>query len=253
MNGIKTNEELVAEYNKYKNEDILEEILKKNKPFVNKVARTCMPRERADLSYEDLIQVGFTALIDAVEGFDTEQTYSKFLSYAGNLITWRIKREIGKINKQANGMAVNSVHEIFKMNKRKEFLTVMYGKEPSNVELAHSLEISVEKLEKLIEMDKNSHTSSLNDLIYTNDDEVEMIHFLDSEDWENSYDNVELKLDIKNCLKLLTESEKKYLELYLKDYNNREITEILNVSSQRGHQIKFSIFDKVKKQLEYYM
>lgn len=249
MSENKTNELLVAEYHKNKSESIMEEILRKNKPFVVRVARNCMPRERSDLNYEDLIQVGYTALIDAVKGFNTEQSYSKFLSYAGNLITWRIKREIGKVNKQANGMGVNTVHDIFKVNKKKESIIVKTGKEPSNKELAESLNISVVKLEQLLEMERYLQTKSLNQSLIKDskgDGDVELENIIESNNWDKEYTNVELKLDIKKSMEILSKSEKRYFELFLKDYDNKEIARELKITPRKGYKIKSDGLKKLK-------
>ncbi|HFJ9328949.1 TPA: sigma-70 family RNA polymerase sigma factor [Bacillus paranthracis] len=240
----KTNEMLVADYQEYKSEQLVEEILKRNKPLIIKIAKTCMPRERQDLFYEDLIQVGYTALLDALESYDTTQTYSKFISYAGNLITWRIKREIGKIYKQSNGMGVNTVHNVFKVNKTKEFLQIELNREPTKIEVATRMDISVKDIELIEEKSLTLKSASLNQTI--NGEDTQLIDIIESKFNNNFQDSINSKIDMNRALCFLNENEKSYVRYFLKGFNNIEIAKEMGLSRQRIGQIKKSAFQKLK-------
>ena len=87
-----SNEELVAIYQKEKSEDALEALCLKNKRFIYKCISMYNANTYTGYSVsetDDILQVGYMAIIEAAKRFDTTMGTS-FLTYAGN---W-LQREI---------------------------------------------------------------------------------------------------------------------------------------------------------------
>jgi len=97
------------------------------------------------LSYHDLVQEGNLGLMEAAERFEPERGF-KFSTYA----TWWVRqRMLQAISDYSRIIRLPAhVHQIIqKMQKTRKTLKQENGRQPSNLELAHHLGISIEKLD----------------------------------------------------------------------------------------------------------
>ena len=109
----------------------------------------------------DLVQEGNIGLMKAIDRYDAT-TGNKFSTYATSLIKSAITRSI--YNKSKNIKLPREIEEdIVKLNKTKKKLQNEFNREPKIEELAEELDISKDKLIKLIKLQQN--TISLNTLV----------------------------------------------------------------------------------------
>ena len=121
-----------------------EEIIRHNLKLVVSIARKYTGR---GLELIDLIQIGNVGLMKDVDRFDPEKGY-KFSTYA----TWWIRQAISRTLADEGRMIRVPVHmhdRLFRMETAHAKLLQAYGREPTSVELAGYLEITLAEVEKL--------------------------------------------------------------------------------------------------------
>lgn len=113
---------------------------------------------------EDLFQIGSIGLIKAVDKFDLQYDV-KFSTYAVPMITGEIKRFL-----RDDGMVKvsRSLKEIgSKAYTVREHMEKKWGKEPTVMEIAEEIQVSVEDL--MLAMEANTQVESLHQVIYQGD------------------------------------------------------------------------------------
>lgn len=199
------------------------------------------------INLDDLIQEGNIALMHAVDNYDLEKGV-RFSSYAVKCIKLFVKKKSFNYNRvfQKSDYATGI---IFKFSKCVDKLAKELSHIPSKYEIAETLDISVEEVEKIIMLQQAP--ISLNGFIPDEDDEIEKMIADPNIDVENE---VLLKLyneDIKNVLNsCLTNQEKKVI-YYLVGLDGNspksqvEISKILNLTRARINQLAISGLKKL--------
>ena len=118
-----------------------EELIKKNTLLVKKIAWHYQGRVKNIVEIDDLIQIGMLGLITAANNF-TERPGVKFSSYA----KIRIKGEIVDFLRKNSNLCRTTITNKQKFEKAVESLRKTYNREPSNSEVAKTLDINIEEL-----------------------------------------------------------------------------------------------------------
>src|SRR5580698_2396968 len=126
-------------------------------PLVKRIAYGLARRSTDPV--EDLIQVGSIGLIKAVDQFKPDAG-AKFQTYATHLITGEIRHYLR--DKTAMIRAPRELQELsFRINRLVQNLTARLGREPSDVEIAQELQVSVSRVNEAYEVDRRRTLISL--------------------------------------------------------------------------------------------
>ena len=207
-------------------------LIKENSKLIYSIARRF-----SFCDIEDLYQVGALGIIKAYKNFDNSKN-CKFSTYAYQYILGEM------IEFSRKNRSVKTSRELIKLNKliskAREFLTQKELREVSVSEICNFIGIS--------EIDYD-FANSINDLVYSFEFPVsnEGRKVFLSDFISNSikqFDDVDF-INLRDNIDKLEETDKKIIEMrYYKDYKQREVAEILNIS-------QVQVSRKEKKILKY--
>lgn len=206
------------------------QLWKQTEPFICSIAR----RYQGYAELEDLIQEGYLALYDAIDGYDQERS-SSFLNYAGFHIRLKMRRYIFgncKIH-IPEGLQEN----IRKYEKAVQTLEMKNGRSPDKNELVEYMEISEEKLLKIMNVRDKYRVGSL-DVVAVEDGEDTICDLISSgEDIAERIIENELNKQLKNTLwsmvgALEAEQAKVICIKYQNNLTVPQVAEILGVTKE---------------------
>lgn len=239
-----------AEYALNRNPDIREKIILEYAPLVKVVAGRLSMYLGYNVEYEDLVSYGIFGLIDAIDKFDSMKEV-KFETYASLRIRGAILDQIRKMDwiprtirqKQKKIDAV--IHEI----------EATQGRPATDQEIATALGISDDEYVEWQSQMKITGVISLNEYLEQGSeipsDRNASRHF-DSP--EKVMEQSELAEVLKDSLELLTERERRVIELYYyEELTLKEISHILEVTESRVSQLHTKALQKMKTKMGSYM
>src|ERR1700733_3532799 len=139
-------DELLAAYYEDRDTNARDELVDRFMPFARKLAlRYIHSREPLD----DLVQVACVGLLNAIERFDPEQG-KKFTAFAAPTILGELKRHF-----RDKGWVVHVPRDLqeraLAVSRHTERLSALLGRSPTLVELAETLECSIEQVMEAID------------------------------------------------------------------------------------------------------
>ena len=210
----------------------VDEVIKSNTHLVKKIAWHIYGRASHAIEIEDLMQIGFAALVNAAQQY-TRKEGATFATYA----SIRIKGDMIDHLRKASNLCRTTISMKKRYNKVITDLRSKLFREPTSEEISSAMGISeAEFREWERAFQANSHESL--DSVY----DQYSIWFASAEDSpEELLNDKDLKEVLKQALQQLSGNEALVIQLYyVEELNVMEIAEVLDVSSGRVSQIKKS-------------
>ena len=210
----------------------VDEVIKSNTNLVKKIAWHIYGRASHAIEIEDLMQIGFAALVNAAQQY-TRKERATFATYA----SIRIKGDIIDHLRKASNLCRTTISMKKRYNKVIIDLQSKLFREPTSEEISKAMGISeVEFREWERAFQANSHESL--DSVY----DQYSVWFASADDSpEELLNDKDMKEVLKQALQQLSGNEALVIQLYyVEELNVMEIAEVLDVSSARVSQIKKS-------------
>jgi len=210
----------------------VDEVIKLNTNLVKKIAWHIYGRASHAIEIEDLLQIGFAALVNAAQQY-TRKEGATFATYA----SIRIKGDIIDHLRKASNLCRTTISMKKRYNKVITDLQSKLFREPTSEEISKAMGITeAEFREWERAFQANSHESL--DSVY----DQYSVWFASAEDSpEELLNDKDLKEVLKQALQQLSGNEALVIQLYyVEELNVMEIAEVLDVSSGRVSQIKKS-------------
>ncbi len=208
-------------------------------PLVKYVAGRMASGLPSHVEEADLISYGLVGLINAIERFELEREI-KFETYAITRIKGAIIDELRSQDWVPRSVRARA-REIERANTK---LENKLQRAPSDEEMAHELEMSVEDFQEAILQISNSTIAALDELWTVNDSSGDQVSLLDTIADDHApnpsavMDQTDLRDRVAEAISRLPEREKLVIALYY--YENltlREIGEVLGVTESRVSQL----------------
>ncbi len=243
---------LWSDYQKKPTQELREQLIIEYSQLVKLVAGRLSMYLGYNVEYDDLVSYGIFGLIDAIDKFDMAKNV-KFETYASLRIRGAILDQIRKMDWIPRTVRQRQ-RKIDDAIKQVEMQT---GKNATDEEIAKQLGVSEDELLSWQSQLKVTNVVSLNEFDEQgNSPEPAMdarfnSHFAQPED---VMEEQELKQTLIASLELLTEKERRVIELYYyEDMTLKEISKILDVSESRVSQLHTKALVKMRKKMGGYM
>ena len=220
----------------------IDEVIKSNTNLVKKIAWHIYGRASHAIEIEDLMQIGFAALVNAAQQY-TRKEGATFATYA----SIRIKGDIIDHLRKASNLCRTTISMKKRYNKVITDLQSKLFREPTSEEISQAMGITeAEFREWERAFQANSHESL--DSVY----DQYSVWFASAEDSpEELLNDKDLKEVLKQALQQLSGNEAMVIQLYyVEELNVMEIAEVLDVSSGRVSQIKKSAIANLRDGME---
>ncbi len=241
---------LWKDYARLGSADLREKLILEYAPLVKVVAGRLSMYLGYNVEYDDLVGYGIFGLIDAIDKYDyTKQ--NKFETYASLRIRGEILDQIRKMD-----WIPRTVRQKQKQidSAMKEF-EAEHGRQATDEELAVALGISGEEFTDWQTQLNVTNVISLNEFMESGNDvpggRGSSSHYMQPDE---AYEEEELKQVLAQSLEILTEKERRVIELYYyEELTLKEIALVLEVSESRVSQLHTKALSRMKTKMGKYM
>ena len=236
-------------YMKTKSPELREQLILEYANVVNLVAGRLSMYLGYTVEYDDLVGYGIFGLIDAIDKYDLTKNV-KFETYASLRIRGAILDQIRKMDWIPRTVRQRQK----KMDDAIKQIEMRTGKTVTDEELARELGLTEDELGNWQSQLKATNLVSLNEFEESGSEQaIDHLHARFSQP-EDVIAEEELKKILVESLDLLTEKERKVIELYYyEEMTLKEISKILEVSESRISQLHTKALVKMKKTMGTYM
>lgn len=226
-----------------------EEEIMKHLPLIDQVIYRISVKN-IDYDYDDLFNIGVIGLMDALNKFNPSKKVP-FESYAKLRIRGAIIDEIRKHSKISR-YKIASLNEYY--SARRE-LEQKQKREVSDLEVAKFMGITMEQLSTIHESMHNLASVSLEDTLFSNEEEsyslLNTIHNHSEDSAEEKLLKEEQENILSRCILKLSERNQLILSLYYQEeLTLKEIASVLDISIPRVSQIHGKILIELRKLIE---
>lgn len=211
--------------------------IEKNRRLVRQIARTVQSNVSGAVEMEDLVQVGFAALIEASRKF-VDRGEASFTTYA----TMRIRGAMIDETRKLSTMTRRALRQRRALQSLRTRLSTELGRSPSHDEIATSAEMTKTDYLDLLNSHQGFSFCSL-DQVYSDSNPS----FVDSSPCPEAQTEASLAAEaLAAAIETLPERQKLILHLcFVEELNLIEIGEVLNVTPARVCQLKKVALDKL--------
>jgi RNA polymerase sigma factor for flagellar operon FliA len=229
--------------------DIKEQIVVKYIPLVKYIASRVIIGKSRYIDYEDLVSYGMIGLMDAINKFD-ENKGMKFSTYASIRIKGAMIDELRKNSPISKG----AMDKLNRYNETMELLQKKFLREPTVVEIAKELSMTVEEISEIENYINYISVVSLEDLIFSEDDDMPIMGTIEDNKSPSPEKTLEEKEELEylgKALDNLNEKDKTVLSLYYYEgLTLKEIGKVLEVSESRVCQLHSRAIVHLRKELK---
>lgn len=238
------------EYTKNKSLDIREKLILEYAPVVRHVAGRLSMYLGYNVDYDDLVGYGIFGLIDAIDKFDSMKAV-KFETYASVRIRGAILDQIRKMDWIPRTIRQRQK----KIDTAIKQIEAEHGRNATDEEIAAVLGISLHEFVEWQSQMKITNVVSLDEFMEQGSEipatTAKSTHF---DGPEEVVEKEELKRMLQEAIELLTEKERRVIELYYyEDLTLKEISNILEVSESRISQLHTRGLQKMKSKMGNYI
>ena len=230
--------------NKYyleKSHSSINDLIQENLNLVKKIAWQLHGRVQNIVEIEDLIQQGMEGLVHAAQKYSPREGVN-FAQYA----QLRIRGSIIDYLRKNSNLCRTTIKKKQEFDKIKSELEKKFNREATEKEIVEFMGISEEEFSYWKQAFEANIVQSL-DSAYN---EFSILFASNDENPESSLENKQLKNQIKEALAILNQREALVAQLYyVEELNIYEIAEVLEISTGRISQIKKSIIQKLRDEI----
>lgn len=217
------------------------EIIKKHTVFVQRIAYSLKYSLPKDIDFDDLIQIGLIALLEASSAYDasfgtTIESYAK-LKVRGAMID---------LIRKSMPLSKEKVSIIKKAQRYIESYQNEYYRSPKSKDIADYLGITNDKYQQLRFEYQSTFSVGIEEIELI---EPNILSFNFNEKVDIDHDDI--KSNLSSAISKLSEREQTVLSLYyFEELNLNEVAKIINVSESRISQILKNIKTKLRESMK---
>ena len=231
--------------NKYyldKSQTSINDLIQENLNLVKKIAWQLHGRVQNIVEIEDLIQQGMEGLIHAAQKYSPREGVN-FAQYA----QLRIRGSIIDYLRKNSNLCRSTIKKKQEFERARQSLNKQLNREATERELIEFLEISDDEFNYW----KQAFEANVIQSLDTAYNEYSIIFASKDDNPESSLQNKELKTQIFEALSVLNQREAMVAQLYyVEELNIYEIAEVMEISTGRISQIKKSIIQKLRNEID---